>query len=223
MNNETIPVVVVSTKRWSRQRLESRGWGRPPGLLLNGLAKLWLVAVVYYTSNVAAPLGAYAMLLAGLIVLAGAWVLRLVVHATATVAGRLGPADKRRWRFLTVPMVVALGAACVMFRPALIGRVLWSQVGLTMLTDFQADDLSKEEGLIWIGFFQASEVETIGSGTRFITYGHGTAARAGLAYFPGVPPPAVRSAQYEHIYGEWWAWYPNNGPVNPEPSTVPPG
>ena len=91
MNPQELPIVVVSTKRLSRQRLASRGWGRPPGLLLNGLAKLWLVAVVYYTSNVAMPIGVYAILFAGLVVLAGAWVLRLVVHATATVAGRLGP------------------------------------------------------------------------------------------------------------------------------------
>lgn len=222
MNQQTTPIVVVSTKRSSRQRLESRGWGRPPGLLLNGLAKLWLVGVVYYTSNVAMPLGAYAILLAGLIVLAGAWVLRLLVHATATVAGRLGPADKRRWRFATLPWVVALAVVCVMFRPALIGRVLWSQVGLTMMTDFQADDMAKDEGLVWIGFFQASEVETIGRGTRFITYGHGTDERAGLAYFPGVPHPATKGERYQHIYGEWWAWYPNNEPVIPEASTVPP-
>ena len=184
-------------------------------MLLNGLAKLWLVGVVYCTSNVAMSLGASVILLAGLIVLAGAWVLRLVVHATATVAGRLGPADKRRWRFLTLPMVVALAAVCFMFRPALIGRVLWSQVGLTMMTDFQADDMAKDEGLVWIGFFQASEVETIGTGTRFITYAHGTDQRAGLAHFPGVPPPAAKGERYKHIYGEWWAWYPNNEPVIP--------
>ncbi len=222
MNQQTTPIVVVSGGRLSRQRLASQGWGRPPGLLLNGLAKLWLVGVVYYTSNVAMPLGAYAVLLGGLIVLGGAWGLRLLVHATATVTGSLGPADKRRWRFVTLPMMVALAAACFMFRPALIGRVLWSQLGLTMMTDFQADDVAEDDELRWIGFFQASEVQTIGTGTRFITYGHGTDERAGIAYFPGVPHPPTQGERYEHIFREWWAWYPNNEPVDAEAPTDPP-
>ena len=139
----------------------------------------------------------------------------------AGVAGRLGPADRRRRRFITLPMVVAVAAACFMFRPALIGRLLWSQVGLALLTDFKSADEPEADEIVWMGMFQISDLERVGPSTRFITYAHHTDDRAGLAHCPSGRPSVFDADRYEFIFGEWWAWYP--GDTLPEPAaTTPP-
>ena len=191
--------------------------GRPGEVLTGWLAKCWLLAVIYLTSNVAISLPAYALLTLGLLILVGDWLLRLMVRTAATIAGARGDPSRRRWRLLTLPLVVALAAVCFMFRPALIGRVMWSQVGLTVLADFPDDAVADDDGVIWVGLFRASEIERVGSGIRFITFGHGAGDRAGLAYWPTAPGPTAAGDRYEHIAGDWWAWYPSDASAEAAP------
>src|SRR5262245_50578910 len=79
---------------------------RSPGILQSLSAKLWLLLLLYATSNVADDF--FLLLLVGFlaIVLLIWWGITLMLHFVGTVAGQLGWGIMGRMRFLTLPLIM---------------------------------------------------------------------------------------------------------------------
>ena len=162
------PVVMMVPAAASAAKGAMRFW-RAPGMLQALAAKLWLIALLYATSNVVDDF--FTLLVVGFLgfVLVLWWGLTFVLHFVGTVAGQLGAGRIARFRFLLLPIILIMAYFVWQYRPGMYIRLLWSMAPLQAFCDFDAKDFHPDDAGMWVGLFQVSAVDAHGVTVRIRT------------------------------------------------------
>ncbi len=184
------------------------GLHQPPGKVFNGLVAAGAAAFLGAASYPVFHLGLAALALLIWMALGAAWFVRGVFMGWYSMAGRLGPTDRRR-RFRYAPMIVIVAVVIAVSLLPLRMRFMLSQPFLSdAATDLSVGAEVDDEPL---GLYMVRSAELFGESTVFTTAAGGFFLSGGFAHLPDGPRSAdvvdwADHVSLRHMHGNWYSW-----------------
>jgi len=161
---------------------------------------IWLVGLLYFTSD-------GGMSVFDVLVFAYGWLALVLAWLIVFLVARAQRRPIRRTYGIISAIVLLLGAVLYWTEGAIYLRLLPSRPALdAYVLAAQRKQINSRQP-ISVGAFKVRETETLKDGTVRLITASCMFDDCGLAYAPRGKPPILGEDSYDHLIGKWWHWW----------------